>query len=493
MKSYLSFCKYNKNNSYTIQLFLLIFSIIFLSSPVKAHEIYEKFPITVKNYKGNKKDSVSYSGQIARQVLHDSLKKLASKGHGSKNPKLKRMMLDYFKGTNSNRKIISPASKGVFKVKQKLISEISTNKTLSNKTLKRKISGMPNEMSGAELVEFWIDKASSAKKGYDAKNGYDYPQLISKFIMGATFYNQAVDNYLDEKLRANQKPNNKPYKKGSHYTGKEHSWDEAFGYFGTPIHTLELTPRQIYEIAKQGSKSKNPRYTFNYADYNNDGVIDLKTEMVFGPAYYAASFDAKAYDKKSNKTQYLHNITRAFINGRNLISSANGEKLNHSQRRKLKKYSRIIAKNWELVLAEATFKYAGSVYKDLVKLKKLKSSNKNTNKTLRNYVKHWGELKGFSLALQSGKKVNSNVSEKLNNLIGYSPVMPDGKQVATITNNGQYVRLRSNGVGEYMLHMLKVQDTLAKNFAIRAKNNDATADIEDLILQIGPSDSAEND
>ena len=43
-------------------------------------------------------------------------------------------------------------------------------------------------------------------------------------MMGAVFYSQAVDNYLDEKMEADNKPNNKPYKKGAHYTGKEHSW-----------------------------------------------------------------------------------------------------------------------------------------------------------------------------------------------------------------------------------------------------------------------------
>ena len=111
--------------------------------------------------------------------------------------------------------------------------------------------GMPNGMTGTELLEFWIDKASSAKKGIDTANGYNYPQLISKFIMGAVFYNQAVDNYLDEKLGAKTKPNNKPYKKGAAYTGKEHSWDEAFGYFGAPANTLKLSAKDIYNIAKR--------------------------------------------------------------------------------------------------------------------------------------------------------------------------------------------------------------------------------------------------
>ena len=38
---------------------------------------YGPFPITLKGYSGDKTNSVSYSGQIARHVLHDSLKKLS--------------------------------------------------------------------------------------------------------------------------------------------------------------------------------------------------------------------------------------------------------------------------------------------------------------------------------------------------------------------------------------------------------------------------------
>ena len=54
--------------------------------------------------------------------------------------------------------------------------------------------------------------------------------MISKFIMGAVSYNPMIDNYLDEKLGADKKPI-KPYKSSKPYTGKEHSWDEAYGYW----------------------------------------------------------------------------------------------------------------------------------------------------------------------------------------------------------------------------------------------------------------------
>ena len=89
--------------------------------------------------------------------------------------------------------------------------------------------------------------------------------------MGAVFYNQAVDNYLDEKMEAGTKPNDKPYKDGACYTGKEHSWDEAFGYWGAAAHSLLITPEQNYNIAK--------RKDLDAADYNGDGVVVLNLSM----------------------------------------------------------------------------------------------------------------------------------------------------------------------------------------------------------------------
>ena len=65
-------------------------------------------------------------------------------------------------------------------------------------------------MTGPEVIEFMIKKAATTNKGFDPLlTGLDYAQLISKFAMGAVFYNQAVDNYLDEKLEADTKPNGK--------------------------------------------------------------------------------------------------------------------------------------------------------------------------------------------------------------------------------------------------------------------------------------------
>ena len=448
--------------------------------------VYAGFPVTVKGYSGGKTTSVSYTGQIARHVLHDSLKKLAGSGSGEPNPELKAKMMAYFGGKDAGREIIEPATKGPFTISQSTIDEISKEKNLSGKTFKAAVTGMPNGMIGPELVEFWIDKASSANKGFDKDNGYDYPQLISKYVMGAVFYNQAADGYLDEYLGADKKPNDKPYKDGAAYTGKEHSWDEAFGYFGAPAHTLKLTPKQVYGIAKRKSEA------FSDADYNKDGKVDLKTEMTFGPAYYAAGFDASVYDK-SNGTSYLHTITKAFLDGRKLLTDAKGEKLTDAQRGHLKRHASVITRNWEKVLAEATFKYAGSVYKDMVKLQTIMESNGDPSKQFRKYAKHWGELKGFALALQSGKNNLGETATKLNRLIGAGPVLLNASQVVDIDSQGNYVRDQGPDWGEYMLHMAKVQRLMIDQFGVQARNNDMTQEMQELARSLGDKSSAEND
>jgi hypothetical protein len=466
-------------------------SVALLSNAAMASDnVYANFPITVKGYSGKKTNSVSYTGQIARHALHDSLKKLAGKGNGKPNPELKAKMMSYFKNKDKGRTILAPKSKGAFIISQSGVDQISKGKNLSGKTYKGTVTGMPNNMTGSELLAFWIDKASSAQRGVDMKNGYNYPQLISKFIMGAVFYNQVVDGYLDENLSATKKPNNKPYKKGAPYTGKEHSWDEAFGYFGAPAHALNLTPKQVYLIAKLGKKK--PADGLKFADYNKDGKVNLKTEMTFAPAYYAAGFDASVYDK-GNSTTYLHSISKAFLDGRKLLTSANGEMLTDATRVKLMQHAAVIGTNWEQVLAEAVFKYAGSVYKDMTKLKTIMEAKGDTSKSLKKYIKHWGELKGFSLALQTGKNNLGETSTHLNRLIGSGPLMTNLSQVVDIDSKANYVRDQGTSWGEYMLHMAKVQKLMVAKFGVKARNKDVTGGIAVLTKSLGGGSNSEND
>ena len=431
--------------------------------------IYGPYPITLKGYSGDKTNSVKYTGQMARHVLHDSLKALVKKGDVNK-------MMAYYNGEDG-LEIIAPKSKDDFKIKQTMVSEIGSG-NLSGKTYKGAIAGWGN-LTGPEVLEHMMTKAGEAEGGFDPNTGFDYTQLISKFAMGAVFYNQAVNNYLGKKMEIGQKPNSEPYKEGSYYTGKEHSWDEAFGYWGSAAHALTLSAEQNYNVAKKKDMAS--------ADYNGDGVVDLYSEYTFAHAYYASSYD------KGGKTNYLETTNKAFIDGRKVIVDAKGQNLNFDLRTKLLAQRDIILENWEKVIAESVFKYAGSTYKDIVALETILDANGDTTDAFRKYAKHWGELKGFALALQCGPKNLGETAVKMNRMMGFGPVLLNASQVVGVDSNGNFIKDQAQEWSEFKLHMLKIQKLMVDEFGVTAKANDQLAEMSALASSMGNSDSAEND
>ena len=451
-----------------------------LSGTMALSDGYGPFPVTLKGYSGDKTNTVSYSGQIARHVLEQSLKKLAGKGNGGGNAAdLEAQMLSYFNGSDDDLPIIAPKSKDGFKIKQTSLHQISKGKNISGKFYDGAMPAWPGNMSGKDVAYNMIAMAAKSNKGFDANTGYDWAQLISKYTMGAMAYNQAVDNYLDEKLSAEKKPNNKPYKDGAHYTGKEHSWDEAFGYWGAAAHQHGFNPNKVYEIAKMKNQG--------VADKNGDGMVDLKSEYVFGPCYYAAAFDRSG----TKSTNYTNTMFDAFLDGRKLITAAAGDALSDSERSQLKAYAATIEENWEKVLAEAVFKYAGSVYKDINKMKDL--SGDDLNKAYRAYAKHWGELKGFAMAMQSGKSNLGATATKMNKLMGFGPVTLNNSYVTGMDSNGNFVMDRKKSWSDYQLHMLKIQQMMVDQFSVKARVNDGLNDLQALTDKLDSASSAETD
>ena len=451
-----------------------------LSGTMALSDGYGPFPVTLKGYSGDKTNTVSYSGQIARHVLEQSLKKLAGKGNGGGNAAdLEAQMLSYFNGSDDDLPIIAPKSKDGFKIKQTSLHQISKGKNISGKFYDGAMPAWPGNMSGKDVAYNMIAMAAKSNKGFDADTGYDWAQLISKYTMGAMAYNQAVDNYLDEKLSAEKKPNNKPYKDAVHYTGKEHSWDEAFGYWGAAAHQHGFNPNKVYEIAKMKNQG--------VADKNGDGMVDLKSEYVFGPCYYAAAFDRSG----TKSTNYTNTMFDAFLDGRKLITAAAGDALSDSERSQLKAYAATIEENWEKVLAEAVFKYAGSVYKDINKMKDL--SGDDLNKAYRTYAKHWGELKGFAMAMQSGKSNLGATATKMNELIGFGPVTLNNSYVTGMDSNGNFVMDRKKSWSDYQLHMLKIQQMMVDQFSVKARANDGLNDLQALTDKLDSASSAETD
>ncbi|MCH2078503.1 MAG: DUF4856 domain-containing protein [Rhodobacteraceae bacterium] len=442
-------------------------------------ESYGPYPITEKSYSGDKTNSVAYTGQVARNIMIDSLKKLAGQADGGANAEeLKDTMMLYFaRGNKEDLAIVSHKGKDGFPITQTMLNEISSGANLVGKTYGGLVPGWPGNKTGAEVVEHMIHHAAMSEGGVSNDLGYDWGQLIQKFLIGAVSYNQAVDNYLDEKMTADNKPNNKPYSDGAAYTGKEHSWDEAFGYFGAPAHALDLSAGDAYGISKKTA--------FDAGDANGDGTIDLKSEMTFGNAYYAADADKSG-------TDYLQTITAAFIEGRKVITAADGEALSEAELAQVQAYAATIEDEMTRVLAEATFKYAGSVYGDIEKIRADK--NNISDELYRDYIKHWGELKGFAMALQTGRENLGGTAVRLNRLIGYGPPTKDESVVTGIDADGNFVKDGKMSWNAYQLNMLKVQDLLIKEFGVEARKNDGTENLANLIKVLdSDSGGAETD
>ena len=134
------------------------------------HGVYGPFPITEKSYNGPKKNSVSYGGQIARQLQHNALKKLASKGNPNDptNAPEKRM-LNYLntKDKSKTLAILDPSpSSSKFPIKQKMIGELSGGANLSGKADKRIQTSWPGNMSGVDVIKFMIKKAGKTMELY---------------------------------------------------------------------------------------------------------------------------------------------------------------------------------------------------------------------------------------------------------------------------------------------------------------------------------------
>ena len=175
-----------------------------------------------------------------------------------------------------------------------------------------------------------------------------------------------------------------------------------------------------------------------------------------------------------------------------MITAADGAALSPEALSQVQAYAATIEDEMTKVLAEATFKYAGSVYKDI---EKIRADKTNIDPELyRNYIKHWGELKGFAMALQTGRENLGGTAVRLNRLIGYGPPTMDESVVTGIDADGNFVKEGKMSWNTYQLNMLKVQDLLIKQFGVEARKNDGTKDLAGLIKTLDTdSGGAETD
>jgi hypothetical protein len=239
-------------------------------------------------------------------------------------------------------------------------------------------------------------------KVFVSADGIDYAELIQKYLTGAISVSQALDDYLDEGLAAD----NAGAVTGKTYSDLEHAWDEGFGYFGASRDFGLRTDAEVSAVA--------------FFDTNNDSAIDLQAEFTFGHAANASKRDGGS----KGATDYSADAWTALLEGRALIARAGGA-LSSAQQQALAAHRDVLATAWEKTVAATTLHYINELASDVPKFGKAEYD-------FYAHAKHWSELKGFALSLQffPTGKLTAGQLDQLHQWIGDKPVLPTADAAA---------------------------------------------------------------
>lgn len=242
---------------------------------------------------------------------------------------------------------------------------------------------------------------------YVTKDGLDLQQLTEKFLLGAINFSQAADDYMDDDVDGKGLlADHSAAEEDKNYTALEHAWDEGWGYFGASQHYNLFTDE---ELAGKGGR---PEFSRGHWDANEDGVLDLKSEYNFGASINAGKRDHGAVDA----TDFTGDAYEGFSKGRALIAAADGP-LNDAQLQELKGYRDLAINAWEQAYAATAVHYVNDTVEAM-------DAIGTEDYDFVEHAKVWSELKGFALSFQFNPRspLSDAQFEELHTLIGDRPV-----------------------------------------------------------------------
>lgn len=408
----------------------------------------------------NDLDSVHYPGQTARHMLMLGLvRAMTSLEERPGEEAAVRAELQFFmngEGANSVPHGYT-VSGGEEVVPGPLYGDISRNKNLDGKIAggngrgggetSRLIGdffgweeGMDDTPLPIELADWYIDRlAVEATDGTtptlstaDDSNvsigtvqvdaaGRDYRQLLQKFLSGAVSLSQGTNDYFQTDWETSLTQEGE-----ANFSEGEHNFDEAFGYYGGARNQNEYTDD---EAAAKGGRDGWGR---GYHDANGDGSIDMRSEIVLGHAQNCAKRDRGS----NGTTDYSKQAMDAFLLGRHVLRNATvAREFGAGQLDVLREQISIAAKAWEACVAATVVHYINDTIGDM---ENFVGSDFADLSNFLDLAKHWGEMKGFALALQfspyspfrDGSVANIDLDDLRHvlTLMGDAPVLADGSQ-----------------------------------------------------------------
>ena len=342
--------------------------------------------------------SVSYSGQVVRNLLLQDLKSLTdSVGKDGGRPITVQDMLQLYEYDDALN-LKTGTSTGAAPALESQYSSLSTGKNLVGKISDEPVIGY--NRTADDLVREWFEAIAensqdSSKLGtpmaYTTDDGVDMSQMINKVLIGAVPYYQATGVYLNGLL---ERDNSEARDGTDPYTSMEHGWDEAFGYFGAARDYFRYSDNQL-----AGSVDD---FTF---DSNGDGSIDFKSEYNFG-----LSRNAGKRDKGGSGVDFTQQIFSAFLAGRTAIT-------NQGTEAEIIGYRQTAAEGMEKVIAATVVHYINDTLSDM-------SALGTADENIANLNKHWAEMKGYTVALQYNpfRLITDGQLAELHGIMGEAPI-----------------------------------------------------------------------
>ncbi len=384
--------------------------------------------------------SVSYSGQVLRQVLIDDMKShlggmTARLDNGAFYPEAGDVTAElefYFAFDSSTSGQVPLYLSTDPAALQSVYDDLSTDKDLVGKLAGNDPVGQHVDWSTGflgwgeagstnpeALVRGWfaeIDAQAVAWSGgdyplgpggvpvpavYVTPDGRDLQQLLEKFLRGAVCLSQGADDYLDDDTEGKGLlSDHTALEEGKPYTTLEHQWDEGFGYFGAARSYGDWTDDQIADTPGR--------------DVDGDGAVDLLREYSFGHSGNAAKRDRGA----NTSMDLTADAYGAFLAGRGLLAETAGTALTADQLAELKGHRDRAVSAWEAAIAATVVHYINEVLVDM-------STFGGDAYDFGVHAKHWSELKGFALSLQFNPRSPLNDSDfaQLHAYLGDAPVL----------------------------------------------------------------------
>ena len=343
--------------------------------------------------------SVSYSGQVVRNLLINDIKTQMGADAGSGNPST---LVSMMANDNANQAILSSA--GDMSTVQTKYHDISSSHLNDRLTAVDSYIIPGYNANATALVNGWVQESvANGKTRLTGDNaGIRLDQITQKTLWGAVSYWQATSKYMskiptDDNSMADGDDN---------YTAMEHHWDESFGYFGAALDY------------NTGYSDDVDRKSGPYNDSNSDGSIDFKSEYNAGWAVTAAKRDV--CDACDVNHDFTKTIFDAYLEGRTLIT-------NQADLAEILVQRDIVMNTWEKVVAAVSIHYVNDVAADIASLIEAGDTTiAPGSDATADYENHWGEMRGYAngLLYNDFKVITDANLDRILAVMGTAPVYP---------------------------------------------------------------------